>query len=218
MRILPSQPKDTFSNLPAAKRDRIAAVALEEFAAQGFRQASLNTMVKKLGIAKGSLYQYFRNKEAIFLFIFESFVRLVKEQVKAGIQETEAGDFFGYVRNILRSGIRFVREHPRYFQIYLQVLYEPDVPHREELVSKVRLFSAEFFGPLVLEAQSRKMIRNDVSPQMVVFMLDALLDRFLQGYARPYLDGGLALAGKDDQTLQHDIETVITILRDGLSP
>ena len=126
--------------------------------------------------------------------------------------------FFGHVRAILWAGIHFISSHPDYFQIYLRVLFESEVPHREVLISQVRLFSGEYFGPLCVEAQRNGQIRKDIDQQIVIFVLDALLDRFLQGYAKPYLDGGLDLAGKDDGELNKKVDKVIQVLQDGLSP
>ena len=56
----------TFRQLPPDKQERVLDAALAEFADQGYHQASLNRMVAQAGIAKGSLYQYFPNKEGIF--------------------------------------------------------------------------------------------------------------------------------------------------------
>ncbi|NIV34346.1 MAG: TetR family transcriptional regulator, partial [Anaerolineae bacterium] len=49
-------PKDTFFNLPEDKRALICKVALEEFGEYAFDQASINRIVAKAGIAKGSFY------------------------------------------------------------------------------------------------------------------------------------------------------------------
>ncbi len=211
-----TQPKSTFANLPEEKQQRIIIVALHEFAEYGFQQASLNRIVKELGIAKGSLYQYFKNKEDLFLYVFQCFTLLVKQSVRNEVLAAQEASFFGHVRAILWAGIHFINSHPDYFQIYLRVLFESEVPHREVLISQVRLFSAEYFGTLCTEAQQDGQIRKDIDPQMVIFVLDALLDRFLQGYAKPYLDGGLDLAIKDDNELNKEVDMVIQILRDGL--
>ena len=57
----PARP--TFLNLPPEKKERVVAAALGEFADKGYQQASLNTMVAASGIAKGSIYQYFKDKQ-----------------------------------------------------------------------------------------------------------------------------------------------------------
>ena len=44
-------PRETFKNLETDKQQRVLDTAIEEFACHGFRQASVNRMVQKLGIA-----------------------------------------------------------------------------------------------------------------------------------------------------------------------
>ena len=55
-------PRETYKNLESDKQQRILDTAVDEFASHGFRQASVNRMVQKLGIAKGSIFQYFGTK------------------------------------------------------------------------------------------------------------------------------------------------------------
>jgi AcrR family transcriptional regulator len=65
-------PKDTFFNLAEEKRTLICQVAIDEFAAYSFAQASINRIVDGSGIAKGSFYQYFENKDDLFLYVIQS--------------------------------------------------------------------------------------------------------------------------------------------------
>ena len=62
------------------------------------------------------------------------------------------------------------------------------------------------------------VLRCDIPAHKVVFILDAMLDRFLQGYAQPYLDGGLALAGMPVKRLHDEIDSMVAVLRTGLQP
>ncbi len=205
----------TFNNLPLEKREAIIRETVREFAASGYQKASLNIIVKNLGIAKGSLYQYFRNKEALFCFVFEEFTHLVKQTVKDGIGQERSADFFDRVKQVMLAAITFVDRYPDYFQIYLKVLFEHDVPRREELLARVRLFSREYFGPLCEEAREKGVIRRDIPVATLIFLLDAFLDRFLQGYVQPYLDGGLGMAKMSRKKLTAKIDEMIKVLRDG---
>jgi len=210
--------KDTFTNLPPDKRSKIEAALVGEFAAKGYRNASLNTMVKAAGIAKGSLYQYFANKEAIFFHVFNLFVRTVKGMVQPPAERGAlAQGFWEVVRQTMLAGVAFVEQYPDYYQLYLNVLFEHEVPEREELISRVRLFSMEFFGPLAEEGQRQGVVNPGVPVAMVVFVIDAALDRFLQGYARSYMDGGLKLAAKQGPALIAEIDVLIAALQHGLA-
>ena len=71
--------RPTFHHLPEAKQEKIIAAALAEFADKGYDQASVNVMVSASGIAKGSLYQYFPNKEGIFRYIFQIALKSVRQ-------------------------------------------------------------------------------------------------------------------------------------------
>ena len=64
-------PKETFHNLPEEKKGQFINAALEEFAGNNFDTASVTRIVKKLGIAKGSVYQYFEDKLELWLYLKE---------------------------------------------------------------------------------------------------------------------------------------------------
>ncbi|MCK9296206.1 MAG: TetR/AcrR family transcriptional regulator [Desulfobulbaceae bacterium] len=230
MENLQPSARTTFSNLPPEKQEKIVDAAVREFARHGYKKASINTIVRDAGIAKGSLYQYFHNKEELFVFIFERFTLLVKktvaEQGRSNAVRAREGessgvgqedDFFSQVGRVLLAGIEFIDRHPEYFQIYLRVLFEQDVPMREKLLAQVRLFSREYFGPLCEAGQKSGAIRRDVPLAVVIFILDATLDRFLQGYAQGALDRDLDLVQRNRAELLARIRMILQVLREGLA-
>src|SRR5665647_1306981 len=56
----------------AARRDAILAAALEEFSARGFEATRLDDVAKRAGVAKGTIYLYFRDKESLFQELIRS--------------------------------------------------------------------------------------------------------------------------------------------------
>ena len=50
----------------AARREAILTAALDEFSARGFEAARLDDVAKRAGVAKGTIYLYFRDKESLF--------------------------------------------------------------------------------------------------------------------------------------------------------
>jgi AcrR family transcriptional regulator len=50
----------------AERRDAILAAALEEFAASGFAATRLDDVARRAGVAKGTIYLYFKDKENLF--------------------------------------------------------------------------------------------------------------------------------------------------------
>ena len=208
--------RDTFKNLEHEKRQRILDAAVDEFARHGFRQASVNQMVQRLGIAKGSIFQYFGSKEGLFRLIFDYAVDLVRHSLRRVKQETVESDFMERMRRSLLMGIRFIQQHPRIYQIYLKMLFQEDFPWRNEFLQQVHLFSAEYLKPLVEDGIAKGELRSDLDVDMTVFFLDALPDRFLQAYCVSFLDAGAGLYNSSEETIRAKVEEFIGILQRGV--
>ena len=54
-------------------REMIKKCAIRLFEKQGVAETSVNDIVRKAGIAKGTFYLYFRNKDDLINFVFETF-------------------------------------------------------------------------------------------------------------------------------------------------
>ncbi|HQN18079.1 MAG TPA: TetR/AcrR family transcriptional regulator [Syntrophobacteraceae bacterium] len=209
-------PRETFKNLENDKQQRILETAVEEFASQGFRQASINRMVQKLGIAKGSIFQYFGTKEGLFHVVFDHAVELVRLSLRQVKQDTAETDFFERIRRSLIAGIRFIDQHPKIYRIYLKMVFQEDFPLRAEFLQQVHLFSAEYLRPLVESGISRGDLRPDIDIDTAVFFLDALMDRFLQAYCVSFLDAGSGLYQAPETEMEQRVEEFVQLIRKGM--
>jgi AcrR family transcriptional regulator len=71
-----------------ALRERVLVAAEHEFAASGYRGATMASIAARAGVSTGNLYRYFPSKEALFGEIFtdafaETFLALVDKRVEA---------------------------------------------------------------------------------------------------------------------------------------
>ena len=208
--------RDIFSRLDSSKQARVLEAAIDEFAEQGFSLASMNRVVQRGGIAKGSLFQYFGSKEGLFRFIFDHAVELVRKSLRQVKQETASADFFERISQSLLTGIHFIVRHPRIYQIYLKMIFQESFPLRSQFLQQVHLFSADYLKPLVEGGIARGELRADLNVDLTVFFLDALMDRFLQAYCVSFLDAGAGIYQATPDQLQEKVEEFIKLLRHGL--
>jgi AcrR family transcriptional regulator len=209
-------PRERFQNLESQKKQKILDVAVDEFASHGFREASVNRMVQRLGIAKGSIFQYFGSKEGLFHLVFHHAVELVRHSLRRVKQDTAETDFFERIRQSLLAGIRFIDQHPRVYHIYLKMIFQEDFPLRAEFLKQVHLFSAEYLKPLVEAGVARGELRSDLNVEMAAFFLDAIMDRFLQAYAVSFLDAGAGLYQAQIEDTTQKIDEFVRLIRDGM--
>ncbi|MBI4776342.1 MAG: TetR/AcrR family transcriptional regulator [Deltaproteobacteria bacterium] len=190
--------------------------AVSEFSDNGFKGASVNRLATTLGISKGSIFQYFRNKNGLFLFVFEHAILTVKDYLKRVRSETEDLDVFERIRETLLAGVAFVRKNPKVFNVYLRIVHERSIPMRGELIHAVRALSLEYLHSMLEEGQKRGELRPDVNLKRTAFFLDAILDRFLQAYNVPHLDGGLDVFHAAEDAVNQWADELVELLRSGL--
>lgn len=79
-------PRETFLRLPEEKRTRFLNAAWEEFTRTSFADVSINRIVHRAGIPRGSFYQYFADKGDLFIYLMErvqsSFLRSYEQLVQ----------------------------------------------------------------------------------------------------------------------------------------
>lgn len=143
---------ETFLRLPEEKRGRFLEAAWGEFTRVKFADASINQIVRRAGIPRGSFYQYFADKEDLFYYLLGD----IQEQVVRvfGLQlHNNAGDLFqlqlALYDNITRGGercpmlercFRLLQINPGIdLQKLLSGLLQQDFP--PELMEKIRLSS-----------------------------------------------------------------------------
>ncbi|MGD8252624.1 MAG: TetR/AcrR family transcriptional regulator [Desulfobacterales bacterium] len=206
----------TFLNLPKEKQERILRVALEEFSQNGYERTSINTIVKRLGIAKGSIFQYFQGKENLFLHLFTIALETVKTRLKQVRDDSVDRTFFERLDQTLDAGVRFINDHPAIYRLYLSVLFESRMPFRQEILSSIRHYSHDFLKGLIDTGVERGELRKDIDPDIAAFALDAILDRFLQAQCIDHLDAGLGLFCLPEASTRRWITGIVDMVAAGL--
>jgi AcrR family transcriptional regulator len=64
-------PKDLFFSLKEAKKKKIINAGVKEFSRAGLENASIKNIVEEAGVARGSFYAYFEDKEDFLLYLLE---------------------------------------------------------------------------------------------------------------------------------------------------
>ena len=83
------------------KREKILGKAKEVIAKKGYACASIKEIAKKAGVAQGTPYLYFKNKEDLFVELFLSFERDIDSMVRTAVDMES--DFWGRIEYIIRS-------------------------------------------------------------------------------------------------------------------
>ncbi len=114
----------------AARRDAILAAALEEFSSRGFEAARLDDVARRANVAKGTIYLYFRDKEALF----QELVRAMLTPIVGTIEALGSADLPAPVlaEQLVELFVREVYETRRRDVIRLMIAEGPRFPKLAE--------------------------------------------------------------------------------------
>src|SRR6202521_2675304 len=76
-----------------AKRSLIVEIAMQHFAEHGYHSARVGDIAAALGIAKGSIFQHFGNKDGLFFEVYKRSVRSFAKYFDARAEVQERGFF-----------------------------------------------------------------------------------------------------------------------------
>ncbi|MGA7487015.1 MAG: TetR/AcrR family transcriptional regulator [Xanthobacteraceae bacterium] len=183
------------------RRTAILAAALEEFAARGFAATRLDDVARRAGVAKGTIYLYFRDKEALFQELVRTMlsplvgaieaaplrelpIRAVVEMIfDVFVNEIYATHRKDVIRLIIAEGPRF----PKLAEFYYREVIARVLP-----IIRARLALAVERGELAHDALAR-FPQLLVAPALLAVLWSGLFGRFAPLDARALMRAHLDL-------------------------
>ena len=127
------------------RKNEILDVAQELFFSKGYKQTSIESIIKKIGVAKGTFYYYFKSKEDLL----DKLVKRMTDQILIEIEKiTERTDLDALAKlNRAYITTRNVKlENIELIKLYLKVLYKDEniILRHKIYMSNVDLLVPEF--------------------------------------------------------------------------
>ena len=152
--------KKTFYNLPEEKRQRVTEAIVDEFANAEDDKVSINRIVQKANISRGSFYQYFDDKLDLVEVLIRSYLNLVIDDLRRAIISSDGDIFYTFEcmydliidfskdernRNVLKNLISNVRANNNLVSDYIVKRYIKQYKSIEEFINITDEFSRKSF-------------------------------------------------------------------------
>src|SRR5271168_4790330 len=195
-----------------AKRARIVDAALRHFAEQGYHAARIEDLSAQLGVAKGSIFQYFGSKAGLFLEVYKKAVRSFPTYLDSPPQIREKG-FFEILRYWLLKTERLVREDWIPYRVALLGNYGVDLSLKREINRFLQTEDPYGSAAFVRLGIARGEVRSDVDSTLTVSILDWTMERFQDALLTEELDPGLFPHPADAEKNKARIDQFLLVLR-----
>ena len=164
-------------------KENILKAALRVFLEKGYDAASINDVAQESKFTKGGLYYHFPNKEHLFIetisFLFDEFEKWENEIYTPEMSLKEILKIYFASMSEVINFIKEVAETDKLQEFNFYILMF-DAFHRfPEIKAKhnqTHKKNEEAFINVLIDAQKKKIIQDDIDPQTFAFMVNALVE------------------------------------------
>lgn len=180
MQFLSPHANKIFLRLTEEKQEIIFDAAAFEFARHGYDGANTNTIARRAGISVGSLFQYFRTKQALYLALVDYGTQALLLPVLDDIRD--APDAIALFRHMLVSARQFALEYPDYNRVYLGATAQMPAPVTTLLARRIEGRTIASYKRAMHKTQAESGTREGC----MAFLLDNLVLAYQFSFASPY--------------------------------
>lgn len=202
---------DSRSSLEA-KRARIVTAALRHFAEEGYQAARVEDLSAQLGVAKGSIFQYFGSKSGLFLEAYKKAVRSFPAYLDCPPLVREKG-FFEVLSYWLTRTEHLIREDWIPYRVALLGNYGVDLGLKREINRFLAEEDPYGNAAFVRYGIARGEVRSDIDSAMIASILDWTMERFQDALLTEELDPGLFPHPAEPEKNQARINQFLEVLR-----
>jgi len=163
---------EKFLKLDPAKQEKWLQVICQEFAEQNYEDASTNRIVERAGISKGTLFNYFGNKESLYHDLLRYVLDHFDEYV---VLNFETNDFIERCYVVAQKKMSIYQEMPHVLE-FLAMLHVNDFPNvPPELKERMLTMTGETMRQLY-DGVDVTLFREDVPATELMRMIGLIFD------------------------------------------
>jgi TetR/AcrR family transcriptional regulator len=205
---------ENFERIPIEQQQRILQACLEEFALQGYEQASTNAIVGQAGIPKGTLFYFFGSKKHLYLYLIDYAVRRYVEQVNNSSQELPV-DLFERLLARGRLRMQFAVHEPLLYRFFFNAFLHTPAEIQSEIAGRYVEY-ASTSRKLLFEGLDRSKFREDINIEQAIDLTNLVLEGFFSRYAGQISQGTPEQALAFVEQLSAQVQAYFDLLKRGL--
>lgn len=161
--------------------NEVLIAALDEFAANSYEKASLNNIIKKSGMSKGSFYHHFKDKYSIYIYILRDGVSKKWEFINSEIvleNTSSSHDIFSILSRQIKLGITFGDKYPKYFSLANNLTMNKESPVYQKVLKDLGIESNNGLNSLVLKSIENKEFNDQYSEDFIIKMMSFFFNSY----------------------------------------
>ncbi len=157
----------------AKKRDRILLAALKVFSLKGFYNSKISEIAKEAGVADGTIYLYFRNKDDLLISIIEEkiaeLILILKDKLR-GVEDVERK-----MRVFIENHLSLLEENRELAEM-IQIELRQSNKFMKEYIPVKFLEYLDILSEIIEKGMANGTFREDINPTIARRIIFGALD------------------------------------------
>jgi len=206
-------PTTTFFRLRDEKQETILRAAIHEFVKNGFTRAKTSDIAQGAGISKGSVFQYFENKQELFVYCakwaLEVFMKKLDEQINIGDM-----DIYEYFQdNAARTELL---QSEGELSAFMQVVMN-EVGLLDESMKNMYDIGNIYSKKLIENGKRKGTVRSDIDDELLLCYFYAVTEQFTRRWFTLYIgDISDEISAETDQIMKKELAIMLSLIKKGM--
>ncbi|MEA5079040.1 MAG: TetR/AcrR family transcriptional regulator [Anaerolineaceae bacterium] len=167
--------KRTFRRLDPQRQIAIVDAILYEAGEKGIKTIGISEVAARAGVAVGSMYQYFPNRQGMIDFAIDLSVHYLIDAVELYRQYLDSYSLYDGLLAFVNAGVEMSRTQQGMLRFYGRAAYQGDPELSERVVKPVADCFYSLVRDLLEKARARGEIRADVDIEAITRLINTLL-------------------------------------------
>ncbi len=189
-----------------ARRNEIIDAAIQLFSEKDFHEVTVEGIAERVGLAKGTVYLYFENKDDLFFSVIQGRSEQLLDILRTAVSEEQ---------NFTKSLHRFIYSHLSFFEnntSFFKIIHSEKSRMNMDSHYRLHKFGMKIYSTflqilidLVDMGQRQKVIRA-IDRMEIAIILRGILDSYT--FQRVFL--------RSSSSIEHDCKSIIDIFINGV--
>ncbi|SHE68877.1 TetR/AcrR family transcriptional regulator [Caloramator proteoclasticus] len=201
------------NNVPEEKKEKIIKAAIEEFAKEGYKNASTNKIVEAASISKGILFHYFKSKKGLYIETIKYAVPLLYDEFFKIVDFSETDIFERIIKwNLVKFNL--MEKYPYIFKLLTDAFLNTPKEVSKEL-TPILLEYQRFGYDAIFKNIDFSNLKEDVDVQNAIKIISWVFEGYANSYIKTHKNEKGEIVLEKDKIIE-EMRVISNILKGGM--
>jgi TetR/AcrR family fatty acid metabolism transcriptional regulator len=161
------------------KYRRILEAACKVFADMGFHQATISLIAKEAGVADGTIYLYFKNKDDILVQFYEYRTKQVFDRFREAVDQADTA--VGKLYNLIHTHLAEFQKDPNMAMVYQAEVYQQRRLAKDSIREMSKMYR-DIITEVIEQGQEEGSMRRSLYIGLVKRLVNGAVDEVINSW------------------------------------